>query len=216
MTEDEKLAQLTFDDPGQALEHAKAALAGDSEGVRLWMLDCGELVAKHRARADTAEASLAAVVLRLEGPRQLTDAEIEFLNARLDEDETMAKAAALRFPGPWQQAQAPDSPLPAAVSLYDANDESLAVTRGNYAAAHIARHDPARVLREVEVWRGMLLDFHMPPAAGVGIPALPGDLPTPRELHAKELGFRLALLAALKAKIATYSDHPDYRQEWKP
>ena len=44
-----------------ALEHCQSALAGDSEGVRLWMLDCGELVAKHRARADAAEAKLAEI-----------------------------------------------------------------------------------------------------------------------------------------------------------
>ena len=43
------------------LEHAQAALAGDNEGVRLWMLDCGELVAKHRARAEAAEAKLARI-----------------------------------------------------------------------------------------------------------------------------------------------------------
>jgi hypothetical protein len=43
------------------LEHAKAALAGDHEGIRLWMLDCGELVAKHRARAEAAEAKLALI-----------------------------------------------------------------------------------------------------------------------------------------------------------
>ena len=41
------------------LEHAKAALAGSNEGVRLWMLDCGELTAKHRERARAAEAKLA-------------------------------------------------------------------------------------------------------------------------------------------------------------
>lgn len=61
MTEAEKLAQLEFTDPQQmreALEHAKAALASDNEGVRLWMLDCGELVAKHRARAEATEATL--------------------------------------------------------------------------------------------------------------------------------------------------------------
>jgi hypothetical protein len=59
---DEKLTQLDFADPKQtreALEHARAALARDNEGIRLWMLDCGELVAKHRARADAAEAELA-------------------------------------------------------------------------------------------------------------------------------------------------------------
>ena len=58
MTEDEKLAQLDFTDPQQmreALEHAKAAAAGSHDGIRLWMLDCGELVAKRRARADVAE-----------------------------------------------------------------------------------------------------------------------------------------------------------------
>ena len=43
------------------LEHAEAALAGDNEGVRLWMLDCGELVAKHRDRADSADARLAEI-----------------------------------------------------------------------------------------------------------------------------------------------------------
>ena len=36
------------------LEHAKAALAGDNEGIRLWMLDCGALVEKHRKRANEA------------------------------------------------------------------------------------------------------------------------------------------------------------------
>jgi hypothetical protein len=57
----------------KALQHAMDALAGDNEGVRLWMLDCGNLVQKHRehaveasarlgeerARADAAEAKLA-------------------------------------------------------------------------------------------------------------------------------------------------------------
>jgi hypothetical protein len=38
------------------LEHAQSAAAGSGEGTRLWMLDCGELVAKHRERAEAAEA----------------------------------------------------------------------------------------------------------------------------------------------------------------
>ena len=62
MTEDEKLTQIDFTDPQQikeALEHAKAAAAGSHEGIRLWMLDCGELVAKQRARADAAEKDTA-------------------------------------------------------------------------------------------------------------------------------------------------------------
>jgi hypothetical protein len=43
------------------MEHLKDALAGQNDGVRLWMLDCGELAAKHRARASAAEAMLAVV-----------------------------------------------------------------------------------------------------------------------------------------------------------
>jgi hypothetical protein len=50
------------------LEHAEAALAGDNEGCRLWMLDCGALVERWRQkcaqeteRAERAEAKLAEV-----------------------------------------------------------------------------------------------------------------------------------------------------------
>lgn len=49
------------------LEHARSALAGDNEGVRLWMLDCAALTAKHRARADEAEGKLADIATRCRG-----------------------------------------------------------------------------------------------------------------------------------------------------
>lgn len=40
------------------LEHAQSAAAGSHEGVRLWMLDCGNLVQKHREHAVEASARL--------------------------------------------------------------------------------------------------------------------------------------------------------------
>jgi hypothetical protein len=40
------------------LEHAQDAAAGSHEGVRLWMLDCGALTARHRERAERAEGKL--------------------------------------------------------------------------------------------------------------------------------------------------------------
>ena len=46
------------------LGHAKSALAGDHEGIRLWMLDCGNLVDKHRKRAEHAEAASPGRMLR--------------------------------------------------------------------------------------------------------------------------------------------------------
>ena len=52
------------------LEHAQSALS-DNEGIRLWMLDCGELVAKHRARAEAAEAKLATLAVHNRGHLEL-------------------------------------------------------------------------------------------------------------------------------------------------
>lgn len=42
-------------------ELAEAALFGDNEGIRLWMLDCASLTEKHRKRAEQAEATIARV-----------------------------------------------------------------------------------------------------------------------------------------------------------
>jgi hypothetical protein len=61
---------------------------------------------------------------------------------------------------------------------------------------------PSRVLREVEVWRRLLLEY-----ATVGL----DDVYKGTE---RETGYQLALSMALKAKAATYDDHPDYRQDW--
>jgi hypothetical protein len=55
-----------FDRVHAALEHAESAAAGSYEGMRLWMLDCGELVAEHRERAEAAEGKLAELRKRAE------------------------------------------------------------------------------------------------------------------------------------------------------
>ena len=60
-----------FDRLHAALEHAEAAAAGSHEGIRLWMQDCGELVAKHRARAEAAEAKLAVIKAHCRGHLEL-------------------------------------------------------------------------------------------------------------------------------------------------
>lgn len=141
---------------------------------------------------------------------------IVFLLAQLALDEAAAKAAQMRFPGPWDRAVAPDSPLPSAVSLYDSRDESLGVIRGSYAADHIARHDPARTLREVEAKRAILAEHG--PANGRR------DADRCRVCtaithtgmgHTDARRFR-APCPTLLILAAIYSDHPDYRQEWAP
>lgn len=48
------------------LEHAKAALAGDSEGIRLWMLDCAAATERWRQHAKRAERAAEEAELELE------------------------------------------------------------------------------------------------------------------------------------------------------
>ncbi len=64
-------------------------------------------------------------------------------------------------------------------------------------AVHIARHDPARVLREVEATRALIAAI---------------EHPDPNQGPEYGYGLRLALMF----RAAVYSDHPDYDQSWKP
>ena len=97
-----------------------------------------------------------------------------FLTARLDEDEAAAKAVKDRH---WAMATIPGGELAPGV------------------VAHIARHDPARVLREVAAGRTILAACQDSGEGSI---------------------VRDALRYAVNVFTAVYSDHPDYRAEWKP
>ncbi|MFI8865331.1 DUF6221 family protein [Streptomyces sp. NPDC053707] len=72
------------------------------------------------------------------------------------------------------------------------------------AAGHIIRHDPARVLREVEAKR-RLLDVVLPDILS-GDSAIEGEWMGESDM-AGDLARTLAL---------PYADHPDYRDDWRP
>lgn len=81
------------------------------------------------------------------------------------------------------------------------------------AAAHIARHDPARVLREVTAKRRVLAAVERWRDPHPGLDCTNDDDPwAPCELHAAATGrldpYVLVLLAGC------WSDHPDYDQAW--
>lgn len=76
-----------FDRMHAAMEHAVSAAMGSHGGVRLWMLDCGHLVQKHREHA--AEASI-----RLGEQRERA----ERAEAKLAEIETLAREERARYP----------------------------------------------------------------------------------------------------------------------
>jgi hypothetical protein len=123
---------------------------------------------------------------------------VTFVRARLDEDETVARAVG----DPervWREdsAWAADllNPLPSQrrdhpgyVPMITAED-----------LAHIARHDPARVLRDVEAKRRLLFQFeHRGNAVRGAIQPSTGGV-------WDDLLRMLAL---------PYAGHPDYRAEW--
>lgn len=114
----------------------------------------------------------------------------EFVTARLDEDEAEAKAAAARVgTDTWQ--------------LEESDDGRDVISMGSYGfgahaalGGHIALHDPARVLREVEAKRAILAAYL-----------------NERQNGFAGSGYCEGLEEAVKIIAAIWSDHEDYRQE---
>lgn len=99
---------------------------------------------------------------------------VNFLRARLDADERVARAASAES---W------------------ADEYGEFRSRGGDNFAHVLRHDPARVLAEVEAKRRIvdLCDTETPETGGL------------------PLAIRTLRLLALP-----YADHPDYDEAWRP
>jgi|SRR6185437_3843489 len=121
-----------------------------------------------------------------------------FLVARLDEDEAAAKAA--------REVASSDTEL--------AQQAGPCVSDATY--VHIERHGPARVLREVAAGRAILAEHHltdwMAPGDHVCFRCVLDD----DELHPADYGWLPYPCPTVRAVAAIYSDHPDYRPEWKP
>jgi hypothetical protein len=107
---------------------------------------------------------------------------VEFYRARLVEDAQIANAASERGGPNW-----PDS------------DGEMWTNQ----LVHVRRHDPARVLREVEEDRRLLCQYE----AAVAYYQKHRDVPA---------GEVTGLSFAVKCRVAVHNDHPDYLQEWKP
>ncbi len=124
---------------------------------------------------------------------------VTFLRERLDEDEAVARESERAHPSPWRwgnTALGQRTPY----ALHDARTGwVLGCSPGGVPsiipADHIARHDPARVLREVAAKRSVLDMF------------LRADALDPETQVWLEVVRHLA---------AVYADHPDYDKEWTP
>lgn len=81
-------------------------------------------------------------------------------------------------------------------------------------AAHTALHDPARALREVEADRRLLDLYERAKQYRDRVFAQPEPLSISDEMRA--VTQMMALEQVMRLRAAIWSDHPDYRQEWKP
>jgi hypothetical protein len=133
---------------------------------------------------------------------------LAFWRARLDEDEAAAKEAAADYTLPWSVLPEPGSCGGYPGLVADAGGKPVADLNCDD-AAHIARHDPARALRDVAADRAILADY----AATLNpAPLRPGD---DYAAGLAEGNAASARFAALR-RAAVYSDHPEYKESWKP
>lgn len=139
---------------------------------------------------------------------------VEFLDARIAEDEAIARAARGRNSPQWisdddgdvyavvgqlddpdrcqhhdnkgQPNPCDDTLVASADDLWDARVVLLA------RATHIARHDPARILAECAAKRQIV------------------------EYCSDQLGDEYERIPVLELLAQPYADHPEYRPEWRP
>lgn len=145
----------------------------------------------------------------------------EFISARLDEDERVARAAAVFIDTNGEDDEDPGDAwetngvhVGTAIGSYHiATAEDSMHAHGPELAEHIARHDPARVLREIEAKR-LVLGY-----ADWARRIFEEDErreSTGAVVH--DAGYRMGqwhgYKAVLSALASAYSDHPDFQPEW--
>lgn len=160
---------------------------------------------------------------------------VDFLRARLDEDEALAREASGSTvvgergnwrPSPsgdeWEASQTDCDETELLVALRPGLPRPVDVMSGYWGAVvcdkpddcdpdaasplrqlqHAARHDPARVLAEVEAKRRIVF-------LATQIPALTAK-------HNPFQNDADGWAETLKQLALPYADHPDYREEWRP
>ncbi|MGZ4520698.1 MAG: DUF6221 family protein [Mycobacteriaceae bacterium] len=157
---------------------------------------------------------------------------VEFLLARIAEDEATARAAVIPAhdgPGAYKPhpelrswTYSPYSQVHSGEVEYEqtpemlsheyvdrfyvtCDGEGLSPSVDESVGPHIARHDPARVLAECEAKRRIVADHsdHYSP-----------DDPAVCDAHDGKYG--VDECPTLRALAGIYANHPDYRVEWRP
>jgi hypothetical protein len=131
---------------------------------------------------------------------------VAFLRARLDEDEQTARAVEDRS-APWDGRWVADGPDAARTFnghvLFYGHSGPLKPGLVD----HVVRHDPARVLAEVEAKRGVLRL----------VTKAQEDAEFPDHLVRRPARVTLLALEPVLQHLAlAHADHADYREKWRP
>ncbi|WP_433254472.1 DUF6221 family protein [Streptosporangium sp. CA-135522] len=142
---------------------------------------------------------------------------IAFLAARLDEDEQTARLASEVYGKSWWWNPSwglvkgmPDNDGEA-TSIFSIGEETVAEVWSEV-GPHIARHDPDRVLRDINAKRA-IIDEHPATTGRDGTRPVRPTCPTCSQSVQEGDPYPCRMLRLL---LLPYADHPDYRQEWKP
>jgi len=131
---------------------------------------------------------------------------VQWLRAQLDEDERIARAAQRQRGGGEWVARADASGIVAVEGLPVRAGEPIPVVLHpdeDETADHIAEHDPARVLREVEAKRQALAHYQQVFQQAV-------DGADSYVKIAAALGRQIRIIASI------YADRPGYKESWRP
>ena len=148
---------------------------------------------------------------------------VEFLKARIDEDEQVARDANVKqddlewWCSPVLAAQllgehgavtvrSRRDNRPIARVRSESADQPADILDGTAVAAHIAQHDPKRTLREVTAKRAIVAD-HAALSSSVWCRICDPGFSNQDAYYP---------CRTVRIIAAVYVDHPDYRQEWKP
>lgn len=134
---------------------------------------------------------------------------VAFIEARLRDDQEAAEAIDVpdwRSESSWMSELI--NPLPSQRRAYDGQFPLITAED----VEHIARHDPARVLREVQAKRRLLDAIFRYEAK---IDGEWGCCHSAEEIRAGACS-EVDEVEALTLLAQPYSDHPDFRPEWSP
>ncbi|WP_282686313.1 MULTISPECIES: DUF6221 family protein [unclassified Streptomyces] len=132
---------------------------------------------------------------------------MQFLRDRLDEDEQAARRAGDSFRQIGETG----------VIVATEGDRAEECASANWAgiAEHIVRHDPARVLRDVEA-KQRVLALHSTPHTVVDGFCVEDGGPCTHRGEAECTLCGETGCTTLRLLVLPYANHPNYRDDWRP